>query len=398
MKAIIKKSKAKGKVKAPPSKSMAHRLLLASALSGKGARVKNIAFSKDIEATLGALSALGVEYSLDGDEITFFSGFKPQRGAVIDCNESGSTLRFMIPIALTLGEEITFTGSERLFSRPLSVYEDLCRENGCKYEKTGNRITVQGNLPSGDYILPGDISSQFITGLMFALSLTEKESRIILSTELKSEPYVMMTVSVLQKIGIEITKDENVFVITPKKPLKGDFSVEGDWSNAAFLEVFNLLGGEVELLGVEEDSLQGDKVYREYFEKIKAGNCTLSIDNCPDLGPILISLSALLSGATLIGTNRLKIKESDRGNAMREELLKLGVEITVGDDFITIPKGEFKPPKEPLQGHNDHRIVMSLVPILATQGGEIEGVEAVSKSFPDYFQRIKSLGIEVDMV
>ena len=398
MRAIIKRSKAKGKVFAPPSKSMAHRLLVGAALSGERAVISNIAYSKDIEATLNCLKALGAEFITEGDKVTFSGGINPKDGALLYCNESGSTLRFMIPICLLFEKEIELIGSERLFSRPLSVYENICRENGFEYKKEGNKIKLKGKLSPGDYILPGDISSQFITGLMLALSTLEKPSRIILSTELKSEPYVLMTIASLEKFGIKTEKQDNAFVIIPKKRNGGEFSVEGDWSNAAFSDVFNLIGGEVYTDGLDENSLQGDKVYKDYFEKLKNGCPTLPIDNCPELGPVLISAAAMLNGARLTGTNRLKIKESDRGNAMKEELKKLGAEIIIGDDFIEVPKCEFKPSLEPLFGHNDHRIVMSLVPVLSLIGGEIEGAEAVNKSYPDYWEMAKKLGIEVDLI
>ncbi len=398
MKAIIKKSKAKGEVLAPPSKSMAHRLLLCAALSGERAVISNIAYSKDIEATLNCLKALGAEFMKDADKVTFSGGLNPQNGALLDCNESGSTLRFMIPICLLFDREIELTGSETLFSRPLEVYENISREAGFKYVKNGNRITLKGKLSSGDYFLSGNISSQFITGLMLALSTLEAPSRIILSTELKSEPYVLMTMASLEKFGIKIEKRDNAFVVIPKKRNGGEFSVEGDWSNAAFSDVFNLVGGEVYTKGLDKNSLQGDKIYRDYFEKLKSGCPTLAIDDCPDLGPILISAAAMLNGARLVGTNRLKIKESDRGNAMKEELKKLGAKIEIGDDFIEVPKCELKPSVESLFGHNDHRIVMSLAPVLSLIGGEIEGAEAVNKSYPDYWEMVKALGIEVDLI
>ena len=175
-------------------------------------------------------------------------------------------------------------------------------------------------------------------------------------------------------------------------------SVEGDWSNAAFLDAFNLIGGEVEVTNLKEDSLQGDKIYRGYYKLLKSGRPTLDINDCPDLGPVLISAAALLNGAVLTGTDRLKIKESDRGEAMRQELLKMGAEIEIGDNFIKIPDCELHSPSTALSSHNDHRIVMALSLILTKVGGSIEGWEAVAKSYPDYFEGIASLGIEVETV
>ncbi len=395
--ARIKKSKAKGRISAPPSKSMAHRLLICASLNA-GSRVSNIAFSKDIEATLSCLKALGADYAINGDEITFLKSINPQDGAVLNCLESGSTLRFMIPICLCFNKEITLIGSERLFERPLSVYDKIAQNEGIKFIKGKNSLKLCGRLKGGKYTVRGDISSQFISGLMFALAILGKESQIVLKTELQSAPYVYMTMNALNGFGANIESSSDGFYIHESIISSGTFVNEGDWSNAAFLDVFNLLGGEVSVEGLFEESLQGDKIYREYFSEISKGKAVLDIKNCPDLGPILIALMAMLGGGRLIGTERLKIKESDRGAAMKEELLKLGVEIELGDDFINIPCCKLKKPNAPLFGHNDHRIVMSLVPILSLIGGEIEGAEAVSKSYPDYFERIKELGIEVELI
>ncbi len=396
MVAVIKKSKARGEITSPPSKSMAHRLLICASFCA-GSKVSNIAFSKDIEATLSCLKALGADYVVDGDEVVFSKPINPQNGAVLNCLESGSTLRFFIPICLCFNKEITLIGSERLFERPLSVYEKIAEQEGIKFVKKDNSLAICGCLKGGEYHVRGDISSQFISGLMFALAFIRKDSKIIIDSELQSEPYVYMTMKALNSFGAKIEKTEDGFIINKSEFSPGCFANEGDWSNAAFLEIFNYLDGEVKVLGLDDNSLQGDKIYRDYFCDINNGKAVLDIKNCPDLGPILISLMAISGGGKLIGTKRLKIKESDRGNAMKEELKKLGLEIEIGEDFINIPACDFKETTQPLFGHNDHRIVMSLVPILTLIGGEIEGAEAVSKSYPGYFERIKELGIEVEL-
>lgn len=394
----INRSVAKGKISAPPSKSMAHRLLISAALCGGKCEISNVAFSKDIEATVSCLNALGAECEEKNGTVTVSGKLEPQNGAELHCGESGSTLRFMLPICLLFGKEITLSGAERLFERPLGIYEEIANREGFLFKRSKAGVTVCGKLQSGDYTVPGDVSSQFISGLMFALSKLENNSRIILSTELKSRPYVDMTVKALAEFGVTVSEESNGFLIKGGTFLPRNMSVEGDWSNAAFLDAFNLIGGEVEVTNLKEDSLQGDKIYRGYYKLLKSGRPTLDINDCPDLGPVLISAAALLNGAVLTGTDRLKIKESDRGEAMRQELLKMGAEIEIGDNFIKIPDCELHSPSTALSSHNDHRIAMALSLILTKVGGSIEGWEAVAKSYPDYFEGIASLGIEVETV
>lgn len=214
---------------------------------------------------------------------------------------------------------------------------------------------------------------------------------------MESRPYIEMTRQAQAMFGVtSVWTDENTLRIPGGQryqPL--DTVVEGDWSNAAFLEGFSLVGGEVTATGLIENSLQGDKIYRQYYKMLQNGCPTLDIQQCPDLGPVLMALAAANHGAVLTGTRRLKIKESDRGAVMAEELAKMGVQCTVEEDTITVPGGRLKAPAEPLHGHNDHRVVMALSLLLSRLGGVIDDAQAVSKSFPDFFERIKALGIEV---
>ena len=317
MTVTIKRSVAKGRVSAPPSKSMAHRLLFSAALCGEKCEISNVALSKDIEATVSCLKSLGAKCQEKNGTVTVFGKLEPENGAELYCGESGSTLRFMLPICLLFGKEITLSGAERLFERPLGIYEEIAKKEGFLFKKSKTGVTVCGKLKSGEYTLPGDVSSQFVSGLMFALSKVKGDSRIILSTELKSRPYVDMTIKALAQFGVTVDEEPNGFLIKSGGFVPKNMSVEGDWSNAAFLDAFNLIGGEVEVLNLDSDSLQGDKIYREYYKLLKSGAPTLDINDCPDLGPVLISAAALLNGAVLTGTDRLKIIESDRGVAMR---------------------------------------------------------------------------------
>ena len=382
-----------GSIYAPPSKSAAHRYFISAFLSGGECEIDNVVFSEDVKATLNCLKVLGADVKYSDRAVTIKQGIP--NGSTLNCNESGSTLRFLIPLALTLGKEYTFIGSEKLFERPLTVYEKIALENGFLFRKGKNSLTVKGNLKSGKYIVDGNISSQFITGLLFALSTQNGESTIEIIPPFESRSYVNITLAVLKQFGISAKLTENTITVTGGKYIPQNVTLEGDYSNAAYIDALNLLGGNVNVLGLGK-SEQGDSVYKEYFKKLESF-CTLDISDCPDLGPILISAAILKNGAVLTGTKRLAVKESNRGLAMAEELEKLGVSIKCSENEIHIPKVELKKPTEILNSHNDHRIVMALSALLCKTGGAVLNAEAVNKSFPDYFDTIKSLGAKVKL-
>ncbi len=391
---------ASGKINAPPSKSYAHRLLICAALAEGRSVIENIGTNDDIAATIGCLRSLGANIQIDGSRavVDGISLDKERDKVELFCNESGSTLRFLIPLSLVCAECAVFTGSDRLLERPQSVYEELFGEMSCYLRKDGKRLVAGGKLKSGIYKIRGDISSQFLTGLLFTLPLLKGDSELVLTTPLQSAPYVDITIDVLKNFGVVIEKSENGFYIKGNQTfLPQNLTVEGDWSNAAFLEAFNLIGGDVVLEGMNEESYQGDKVYRKFFRELKDGTPTLDITDCPDLGPVLISCAALCNGATLTGTKRLKIKESDRGAAMQAELSKFGVEITVNEDKIIVPKAELKASKKNLNCHNDHRIAMSFAILCSKLGGTLEGAQCVNKSYPEFFDDIKTMGIQYDI-
>ncbi len=398
--ATIKKSTAFGSVKAPPSKSMAHRYLICAALS-LGGVIKGVSFSEDIKATLNCIEALGGAVKINGDTVSV-GGIDPIKGiksAQLLCNESGSTLRFFLPLCLLFNQKITLSGTERLLSRSLEVYEGLCRAQGLEFIKTKTSVTVNGRLSAGKYLVRGDISSQFISGLMFALPLLENDSTIEIEGKLESGSYLALTVKALADFGVRISRiDERTFFIKGGQSYKPhELSVEGDYSNAAFFEALNLMGGNVSVSGLSEDTCQGDAVYKKLFPELIHGCPTIDISDCPDLGPVLMTVAAVNNGARFIGTARLKIKESDRGAAMAEELAKFGCKVVLKENEITVPKCKIKAPALPLSGHNDHRIVMSLALLCTLTGGSIYGAEAVSKSFPDFFERFESLGIDLEV-
>lgn len=397
MKLEILPSLAKGSVTAPPSKSMAHRAMFCAAMAKGESVISPVSLSEDMGATADALSALGAEFVREGDKLRVRGfGFPRATGKTVDCRESGSTLRFVLPLCLLTGERIRLEGAERLFARPLSVYESLCREKGFLWEQGERGLTVCGKLLPGHYRVAGDVSSQFITGLLFALSLLEGESVLEITGQKESASYIDMTLSVMADFGAKVQAEENAYrIFGGAGYIPRAYTVEGDASNAAFLDAFSLLGGSVRVLGLREDSLQGDRVYRRLFEQMRHGNLEADLSDCPDLAPILIALAAAGQGAVFTGTRRLRIKESDRGLAMAEELKKCGVTLCLEENRIVVPGGMLKPPAEPVCGHNDHRIVMAMSVLLSRLGGVIEGAEAVAKSYPDFFEEIKKLGIEV---
>lgn len=402
MKIKIEKGIARGTVCAPPSKSMAHRLLICAGLSDGECVVHGISDSEDMLATMDCLRALGVKCEKDGETVRV-AGIDIRRAAApkqLNCRESGSTLRFFIPIALMTGMETVLAGSRRLMERPLSVYEDLFLQRGIGFRKTEREIKICGNLQSGDFELDGNVSSQFVTGLLFALPLLDGDSRIVLRPPVESRSYIDMTLSALKLFGIEAGwQEENVLYIKGNQHYRaGEVFVEGDYSNAAFFAALNLLGGQVKIENLREDSLQGDRIYEELFEKLKRPGAEIDLSDCPDLGPVLFAAAAAKHGGKFTGTSRLKIKESNRGEAMAEELQKFGVTAEVLEKEVFISGQGLRKPEECLDGHNDHRIVMSEAVLLTQTGGIIGGAEAVAKSFPDFFQKLASLGIEVERV
>ena len=398
----VEKSTAFGRISAPPSKSMAHRYLICGALSEGESRISGIAFSQDILATLTCLEALGAKVKIEGNTV-IIGGIDINRKVksnILFCNESGSTLRFLIPLCLLFDQKLLLTGSERLMNRSLSVYEKLCKEQNIPFIEGGNAVALKGRLSSGNYAVRGDISSQFISGLMFALPLLEDDSTIEIIGDLESGSYLGLTVKALADFGVRITrKDEHTIYIKGGQTYKKrDLTVEGDYSNAAFLDGFNLLGGNVVVKGLNENSAQGDRVYKEIFPLLQKGCPTINISDCPDLGPVLMALAAALNGAEFTGTRRLKIKESDRAEAMKEELMKFGCRVDVQENSVTVKKCELKTPLVPLLGHNDHRIVMAISLLLTLTGGEIYGAEAVAKSYPDFLNDLKKLGCIINEV
>ncbi len=399
MKVKILPSKTSGEVSAPPSKSFAHRYLIGSVLSRGKCVINNIADSDDISATLSCIEQLGGSVTKDGNIVTVIPTNEKQiENAVFDCKESGSTLRFFIPVVLATGaKNCTFSGSERLLARGIKEYEKLFENSDVKIKSDEKSIEVNGKLTAGNYEISGEVSSQYTTGMLFALSVLDGKSTLKITGNAESRAYVDMTIKVLKDFGADITETEkNFFEINGKGRLSpGEFTVEGDWSNAAFLIALSRLVGTISVSGLNENSVQGDRFCTAAFDALDGENAEIDLKDCPDLAPILFSYAAYKNGGKFINTRRLRVKESDRANVMAEELKKFGANVKVYENSVEIEKTQLKPPIVPLCGHNDHRIVMALSVLAAVFGAEIDGAEAVNKSYPDFFRVIKKAGVNV---
>ena len=398
--AVIRPSHPHGTVAAPFSKSDAQRKLLCAALARGESAVRGVEPSEDMLAAVDCLRALGAGIDLAGEtaRVTGFDAMGGGGPAVLPCRESAAMLRFLVPVALLADRRVTFTGSPALFARPLSVYEEICRERGFSYALDGASLTVRGRLAAGEYALPGDLSSQFVSGLLFSLPLAAGDSVIRLAPPVESMPYIRMTMDCLRRFGVETAfRDDGAIAVPGGQTYRPRAcAVEGDWSNAAFLEALGLWGGGVRVTGLDEASLQGDRAFRGHFAALRAGAPTIDLADCPDLGPVCMAVAALCNGARFTGTRRLRLKESDRCAAMAAELAKCGVRCEIGGNSVTVSGGA-RTPDGPLRGWGDHRVVMSLAVLAARTGGVIEGAEAVAKSFPAFFDRLAALHVEMGM-
>lgn len=399
MQVYISSGRAAGRVKAPPSKSMAHRLLICAAMSDGESKISGVSLCADVAATVDCIRALGADCRLDGDT-AYVRGIDMRSARpteALRCRESGSTMRFFVPITWLSGKETALIGAPSLMRRPMDIYKTIANEKGMTFSQDAETVTARGPLSSGDFWLAGNVSSQFISGLLFALPMTDGESRIHLIPPVESRSYINLTLSALRTFGVcaEWENDTTLKIVGGQQYRATDTEVEGDWSNAAFLDAFGLFGGNVTVEGLWENSLQGDRVYRDCFSRLCDGAPTIDIGDCPDLGPILFAVAAAKNGATFTGTRRLRIKESDRVGAMAAELAKFGVRTEIGEDSVRVISATLQAPAEPIAAHNDHRIVMSCAVLLSLVGGSIEGAEAVTKSYPNFFEDVRTLGLEV---
>ena len=388
----IKNSILNGNVTIPPSKSAAHRALICSYLAGGGS-VSPIIDSNDMRATVGVIDAL------------------KNNEDVMNCIESGSTLRFMIPVVASLGRRATFIGEGRLPERPIGEYLDILPKHNVKVYSNGYLpMTIDGQLRNGSYEVNGDVSSQYITGLLLALANVEGDSAVILKTPLQSKPYVDMTVKVMADFGVNITETDFGYLIHGGQEFKKqDYIVEGDWSQSAFFLVAGAIGGGVKVSGLDMNSTQGDKaivdvlksfgadveVGKDYVisRKSKLTGTTVDATDIPDLVPIIAVLGAFSNGTTTIkGAERLRFKESDRIESVVSNLRLMGVDVTETKDGMIINGS--KPHGADLKGYNDHRIVMafSVAGLFCDGDVRIDDAQSINKSYPTFFDDYNMLG------
>ena len=390
-----------GVVTPPPSKSLAHRWILAAALAAGTSVVKNVAFSEDIEATLRCMEALGASWETREDrlQIAGIGGERRPFGDLpqFDCGESGSTLRFLIPIALAVDQGGVFTGRGRLMERPQQPYFDLFDRRGISYALEGGALTVRGSLSPGEYRLRGDVSSQFFTGLLMALPLLEGPSVVISTTKLESASYTSMTMGVLARCGVHVRWSPalNGFGVEPGIYSPFEETVEADWSQAAFWYAAISLGSNLRLRGLKGQSAQGDAAVVGHYQKLAlTGEVKINLSDCPDLLPPLAVMAAVRRGTTrFTHAARLRLKESDRLATVARMLKALGGAVSEEEDGLTV-YGVSTLPGGVVDGANDHRIVMAAA-IAATrcQGpAVIRGAEAVKKSYPNFWRDYENLG------
>lgn len=412
-------SRLSGKVAVPSSKSIGHRAVICAGLSEGISNLYNVNYSQDIEATLRAMKIMGASMKKCGKSLKIKGAETLNPGEkIIDCAESGSTLRFMIPIAALTGKKMVFDGRGELVERPLDPYYKIFEDKNVKYKTLNGKLplTIEGILRGGEYRVKGNISSQFISGLMFALPLAEEDSEIKIDGELKSKPYVDLTMDVLKEFSVYVQNNNyKEFRIKGGQKFKArDFAIEGDFSQAAFWLAAGTLGGNIGCEGLNIKSLQGDKailkiienmggkvlIEKDYIKSLPSYTKGIEFDasDCPDLVPVVAVLGALSDGTTrIVNAERLRIKECDRLRAICTELGKIGAEIEETEGGMIV-KG-----KRCLNGGNvnswgDHRIAMALAIASLKCNGRmiIKDADCIKKSYPDFWQHFKMLGGEID--
>lgn len=399
----INPTKLKGYVNVPASKSIAHRMLICSALANGKSIIGNINYSKDIEATINAMKALGAEIFTDKNNAEINGILHIPEKSVINCNESGSTLRFIIPVATALGVKTEFHGRGRLPQRPIDIYTRELSKHGITFDYNNTMpFTVSGQLSNGIYEIEGNVSSQFITGLLFALPLLNGDSEIVMTSHLESQPYVNITINVLKKFGIIIEETEKGFHIKGNQTYKTySGNVEGDFSQAAFFYVANSLGSSIMLGNLNTNSVQGDKKIIEIINQTEQnGFFNADCSDIPDLVPVLAVLASFgKKTSTIYNAERLKIKESNRLETTAELINNLGGDVKITSDGLIIrPTNNMH--GGTIESFGDHRIVMAGA-VMATALKEeliINGAEAVTKSYPDFFEDYKKLGGNVNVI
>ncbi len=387
-----------GTIRPPASKSQAHRLIIAAALAQSESRISYVNNSQDISATLQCMEALGATFQWLDNTTLSISGISAGNGALMDCGESGSTLRFLIPVALAVQGGGTFRGHGRLMDRPQEPYFEIFREKGIAWEKQGDTLTISGTLTSGTYRLRGDVSSQFITGLLYALPLLEGDSEILLTTKLESSGYIDMTLEALRQFGVSVTRTETGWHVPGNQTyLACDSAVEADFSQSGFFYAMAGMGNDLNITGLNPESAQGDRIVIPYMQQLNSsGDVTLDVRECPDLVPPLAARSALRPGQTthIVNAGRLRIKESDRLASVTAVLNTMGADIEEHPDSLTIHGKESLAGGVTVDSWNDHRIAM-MAAAAATKCKApitITNAQCVRKSYPSFWEDYIALG------
>ena len=402
-----------GTVNVPPSKSDVHRAIICAAMANGVSRISPVALSNDIKATIGCIKALGADAVLENNVLTVDgTNMYKNKTALLDCGESGSTLRFFIPIAAVGNINATFVGKGKLPQRPIGIFTEALPKAGtvCKTEG-GLPLEIKGQLKSGIFEIPGNVSSQFITGLLLALPILEGDSEIVLTSPLESVGYIAMTIRTMKQFGVNIQATEKGWHIKGGQSYKTcDYTTDGDWSQAAFFMVLGAVSGKVTVKGVAKDSTQGDKKCAEILarfgakvtqldnevtvEKGELKAITIDASQIPDLVPVLSVCAAFAEGTTkIINAERLRIKECDRLKATAELLNNLGGKVKELSDGLEIT-GVSSLKGGNVNGYNDHRIVMSAAVCAARSDEDITATFAMSinKSYPDFYIDYNSIG------
>lgn len=419
--AIIKNSTLCGSVSAPSSKSVAHRVMISVALSRSKCKINNISDSDDMKATIGCLETLGAKFVRDGSTLFIDStDFASDTTAhyTLNCKESGTTARIMIPVCAALGLSVTFTGEGRLPTRPVDEYLRIFDSHSVSYQKgdTYLPLTISGKLSGENFTISPSVSSQYVSGMLFALSLLDNDTTLNLSDELKGKQYVDITTNVMREFGIDVQKIDNGYHINGSDTYKtiDTLSVEGDWSQAAFFMCGGAITGDITVTNLDINSTQGDKKIVNFLRSFGADvtfsdnsvtvrkstlkGTTIDATDTPDLVPILAVLSSFAKGKTTIaGVKRLKYKESDRLKSTCDLINALGGQASYSDDSMTIVGTWLK--GGVVNSYNDHRIVMSaaIAGLNCENAVTINGCDAVNKSYTDFFDDYRSLGGVADV-
>lgn len=419
MTVIIHPKPLKGSLRIPPSKSQAHRAIIAASLAKGKSVISNIAFSDDILATIGAMEKIGVRFIKNPNQL-IVNGINRiiiSDDNFIECNESGTTLRLVMPVLSLSRQKIVYTGKKSLFQRPLGIYETLFQKMNLPFQKSDNSFILSGSILPGEYDIPGNVSSQFISGLLFALPFLKDPSRLIVQDPFESRGYVDMTIDMLKTAGISIIEEGNTYTIPGNQQYKPfNIKIEGDYTQMATFAVMGLLNGAIECVGIPEKSLQPDRRILDFIQEAKGSyqigdnllhfhkapteGASFDVSQSPDIAPALCVMAALSKGESRIeNAFRLKYKESNRIYSMYQTLKTYGVDVTLLEDGLII-QGKANLDGGVFDSFGDHRIVMAIAAasVAATKQITIKNAEVVRKSYPDFFADMAKLGADIELI